>query len=112
MVAQSYTFSVILEADDEAGELLVVPWPCWCWQCSDVSLAEYIPSPAEIINEAKAWRQRQEGRQYRVAFGPLGLPDDDDAYEPKALEYYDAVLIWRQKRKSPGRCLFCGSTMV
>lgn len=94
--------------------ICVIEWPCWCWNCDEVSLAEYIPNPAEIIDEAKAWRQRDCERRYHIHSSPIGEPLGamDDEREPTILAYYDDVLAWRQKRQSPGRCLFCGSIMV
>jgi hypothetical protein len=91
-------------------QVLVNAWPCWCWDCDAISLAEYIPDPAEIIEEARAWKRRDRERGYWIACGPIGLRDNER--EPAALEYYDAVLAWRNSRQSPGRCLYCESVRV
>jgi hypothetical protein len=103
-------FEGTIRVYDALEEVLVIPWPCWCWDCDAVSLAEYVPDPAEVVEEAKAWRRRDRSREYRIACGPIGLRDDER--EPEALAYYDAVLAWRRRRQSAGRCLFCGSVRV
>jgi hypothetical protein len=103
-------FEYTIRVYDTPEQVSVIDWPCWCWACDAVSLAEYIPDPAEVIEEAKAWRRRDRDREYRITCGPLSSGDDD--YEPKVLSYYDAVLTWRRRRQSPSRCLFCESVKV
>jgi hypothetical protein len=103
-------FEDVIRLYDTPEEVAVIAWPCWCWQCGEVSLAEYIPSPAEIVEEARAWKERDRKREYRIACGPLGWQDAER--EQEVLTYYDRVLAWRRQRCSPGRCLFCGSVMV
>src|SRR5436309_107372 len=88
-------FEDTIRVYDTPEEVLVIGWPCWCWQCDNVSLAEYVPEPGEVIAEAKAWRQRDRQREYRIACGPLGWRDDER--ESSALAYYDAVLAWRRR---------------
>lgn len=103
-------FDRILRCYDLPEEPPVLAWPSWCWHCDEVSLGEYIPEPAEIIAEARAWRRRDRDWTYRIAYGPFGL--DDDKRESSALAYYDTMLAWRRRRQSKGRCLYCGSVMI
>src|SRR6188768_740791 len=98
------SFDDVIRVYQAPGELFVIAWPCWCWECGDVSLAEYVPSPAEILDEARAWKQRDQEREYRITSGPLGWKDDER--QPEVLAYYDSVLSWRRNRHSPDKCLY------
>ena len=94
------------------GDLPVMVWPVWCWGCDWASIAEYIPHPTEIIDEARAWRSRDRGYEYKIDGGPIGCADYDDRREPYVLEWFDRVMRWRHERVSPGKCLLCGSTRL
>ncbi len=103
-------FEDVIRVYDTPKELRLIEWPCWCWQCDDVSLAEYVPEPGEVASEARAWRARDRKRDFYIACGPYGYREKER--EPETMEYYDAVLEWRLGRRSRSRCLFCESTMV
>jgi hypothetical protein len=103
-------FEGVIRVYHTPEELGVLAWPCWCEQCGDVSLAEYIPKPAEVLAEVEARRQRNQQWKYRIAFGPIDCQDDD--VELRVLAHYDLVLDWSSRRQSAGRCLFCGSINV
>lgn len=93
-------------------ELPVLAWPCWCWSCDAVSLAEKIPGLAEIVDHCRAWKRRDRKFKYSLPYAPLGLKSYDDGRHDYAIDYYDSLFAWRKERKSPGRCLYCGSVRV
>ncbi|MHC5541575.1 hypothetical protein ACYOEI_25415 [Singulisphaera rosea] len=113
MCSTHRAFKDTIRVYDMLEQVTLIEWPCGCWPCDGVSLAESIPNPAEIIAEARSWRSRDRKSEYRITYGPHGpLGYGDDEREASKLAYYDAVLMWRRGRQSPGRCLFCGSVMV
>ena len=108
---------------ERAKLVRVLEWSCWCWDCNDLSEAEYIPSPAEVIEEGKAWSRRDDDYQYVLTCGPFPVREDDgtdkgrgilcsNEEQERAMEYLEEWLVWAMARRSPGRCLFCGSTHV
>jgi hypothetical protein len=96
----------------DVSTTLSIPWrPCWCWQCNDVCLGEFLPTPNEIVEEAKAWRRRDQEFNYVTEFRPpTGFRDDE--HEPYALAYFDDLFAWRITRVSPPKCLSCGSENI
>ena len=87
---------------DTSDEIPVIDWPCWCWQCDDISLAEYIPSSTEILEEARAWKRRDREHKYKMYLGPIDWRDDER--EQGALEHYDAVFTWRRVDRRAAVC--------
>lgn len=97
---------------DTPERINVLEWPCWCWSCDAVSLAELVPGLEAIVAEGKAWKRRDRKFKYLLHYIPSGVESYDDGRDPYAIAYFDALFAWRKERRSPARCLYCGTQWI
>ncbi len=69
--------------------------PAWCFECSKLRSAEYLPSIDALEQEILKLANQRTKLGTRLAF-------------PKALEIARIRLDWRLHRVSPPRCIWCG----
>jgi hypothetical protein len=69
--------------------------PAWCFKCSKLRSAEYLPSIDALKHEISKLANKRTKLGTRLAF-------------PKKLEIARIRLDWRLHRLSPPRCIWCG----
>jgi hypothetical protein len=77
---------------------------CWCPTCNRIDMAECIESIEELENELARLRNPDDEEAKIIAF--IGKPVEERITE------LQLRIIWRQNRKSPAKCLHCGSTEI
>ncbi|MEH6422372.1 hypothetical protein [Pseudomonas sp. CGJS7] len=102
-----YGIPMKLRVYEGATELRMLTWPAWCQQCEAPVLAEYLPSPAAILAEARALRRGDEIYAYQIS---SDFYLDKPEYLPTELARLDQLMQWRRTRKAPSQCLDCGCT--
>ncbi len=90
------------------GWIPVIPRPAWCWSCNDLVQAEYIPTPGEILADARAHLRRDRNHPYLYIYHGIFEGWDDE----RDLNLYDNAFRWRRWRRSRERCLECESELV
>lgn len=78
----------------------------WCNGCESFSAVERLPSESELQADLiKAQDELTQIRKKKADFGTIRL------YK-KSVQEQKASIDWKKVRKSPPRCLFCGSSDV
>jgi hypothetical protein len=77
---------------------------CWCPKCDRITMAEDIPSLTEL--EVELNRFLNPSADDLQTFQFLGLSIEEQTEEARKR------IEWRLARKSPGKCLCCGSTEI
>lgn len=81
----------------------------WCNECGEIRLAERLPTVAEIRTELRAsfWNVNAWGRE----LWSCTKADSQGSVVTRRRhrQVLRAMLAWRKSRKSPARCLSCGS---
>lgn len=72
----------------------------WCFTCRQCVAVEYIPDLTQLIEELADLRRNTECWQ-----------EENDSPNNR-LVWAESRLQWRLRRKSPARCLECGSTDI
>ena len=75
---------------------------CWCPVCEQLDMAEQIPSLVELEAELAKLLDPDEEQLRLIAFTQEPLEE--------LISEARARIEWRRHRKSPARCLRCGST--
>ncbi len=94
----------------ETGETIVgVNQPAWCLDCKAVRSAERLPNAAAIaatVHDLEVRGVDDETKQDATLLG-----QDADSLFSEKLQRARAALRWRIARRSPPRCLECGSNV-
>ena len=77
---------------------------CWCPVCERIDMAEDVPSLAELQAELDRLLAPDEETLRKFAF--IDIPVDDLIAETRKR------IEWRRHRRSPAKCLHCGSTNI
>lgn len=79
----------------------------WCHECKAVSEGEFCEAPNEIAKELEATIKRG----FYPEAGPFILASNPDDWDPLICGMQHR-LVWARQRKSPPKCLRCGSTKI
>ena len=87
--------------------------PVWCTRCGTVTHGERLEPVAEI-DKRIADLERLAAEYWRdIARPPLPTPDaPGDAHERAQIAELVSRRAWRTRRRSPPRCLLCGTTRI
>ena len=86
---------------------------CWCSQCNRFELAEYIPTLVKLETDLnrllkgdldRLRRDNEEDMELWMTYH--GKPVED------SIEDLERRIQWRRSRKSPPKCLRCGTTTI
>ena len=81
----------------DEGSTLSVPYvPAWCHHCRAVVHAEELPEVIALERQVREWQASSL----------------DDSIRTWHLEWLASEIAWRSKRRSPAKCLVCGSTDI
>jgi hypothetical protein len=126
-MAVSYTITYLPEGSKETfqttrrrryllsgGSLIdMLTDPVWCQECKIVTEGETIPTLADLDEKIK--QRERLGAEIRVdAIFEKRFDRNNPPDRPQQIELADLHLRrnWRLSRKSPPRCLRCGSTNI
>ncbi len=93
--------------------LAMITQPIWCEQCSAVTHGEVIQSDAELeksIRDLERLIIAESGLELDLL--GLGRIKPDDSEERRRVADMKLRREWRALRKSPPRCIYCGSTRI
>lgn len=96
---------------DGQAEAPVIDQAAWCWWCGTVVEAEDVPPLADVETKLRdlergeqRWRQDVARRRPGQAPSPNPIASQ--------IEFWSLVRRWRLVRRSPSKCLRCGSTDI
>lgn len=99
MPPRSYLFGDIMHCDVNYG-LSIEQVLCWCKRCNEAVAGEHIPSLAELESNYEFELEQSPCQAFGV--------DETERRQLEAMTRID----WRRDRKSPPKCLECGSTAI
>lgn len=79
---------------------------CWCPNCNQIDIAERIQSIVELEKELELLRNPDDDDEEAFMLALLSDPIEERIAD------LELRLIWRRERKSPAKCLRCGSTEI
>jgi hypothetical protein len=88
----------------DGSTLWVEQQPAWCPSCGHFVLAERLPDVVELKESLAAVQAGEPEKVRQLAF--LGRSPDEQVAE------LTRRIAWRRVRRSPPRCLYCGSDRV
>lgn len=95
---------------DDGSRLPVIAWPAWCERCRQVTEAEHILSAAEEAKEVdEAENLLVHAEDFRIHHRPVPR-EGRLAYQ--SMPELRARRRWLAARRSPPKCLECGSVDV
>jgi hypothetical protein len=95
----------------------VVSRPVWCEQCEEVTDGEWIETEEEVrqditdLTDPNSWLYQFHEKSEEIGQLP-GRPPIRFGLRENALKIAQERLIWRTQRKSPPKCLSCGSERI
>lgn len=89
------------------AKLEVISCPAWCFNCSTIVAAEYLPSTEEFASHRKELLSVVQNR-----LTTNGFPLSDPAEAKEELERWDRFSNALSTRTSPPRCLDCFQTSI
>jgi hypothetical protein len=100
--------SYVLEDDNRID---VLSLPVWCHLCHDFSEGEMIEGLEEIDRQPADLRD-PESELYRLTIDTFPTDDGCPRLRPLFTESLRQRRRWREARKTPPKCLICGSTEI
>jgi hypothetical protein len=91
---------------DDGSRLDVEAVPAWCRRCGDIAHGERV-EPLEKIDRHLAELQDPGSEFCRMAIGAMTDPEELRLH---LIDKWQKRRRWRAGRKSPARCILCGST--
>jgi hypothetical protein len=98
---------------DDGSQITLHSRPVWCNRCDKVTHGEEIESIEEIDKEI-ARQERLAAEYWRdIARPPLPTPDaPGDRHQRERIAELQLRRTWRLNRRSPPRCIQCGSAEI
>jgi hypothetical protein len=87
----------------DGTKLHILQQPAWCANCNRFVIAEELPSIEALEEEITSYRSNDRDKLRMWAFVSMDAPVENRIAE---LSQY---VTWRRGRRSPPRCLQCGS---
>lgn len=97
----------------DGSEIELRSWPVWCVRCGDVTHGERLESVEEIDRKiARLERLADEIRREMSRPPPPAPGARGDRFEREQIGQLRQRRAWRERRRTPPRCLVCGSTGI
>ena len=97
----------------DGSEITLCSGPVWCAACAKVTHGEQIESIQEIDRRIRDLERLAAEIRREMSRPPLPAPDaPGDRHQQEQIAELKLRRDWRRQRRSPPKCLACGSTDI